>query len=537
LKIEQQELEDRQVQLTVEVPEDESQAALKSAAKRLSKGARIPGFRPGKAPYNIVVRQFGEEAVLEEALETLGQQIYRQAIEEQDISPFAPGSFDEVISKDPLVLQFTIPLPPKVDLDDYRALRVPYEAPEVSDEDLEDVLENLRQGQALIEPVERPAQRSDLVVADVAGELQPDDDGEAESLIDEKGVSIVLEEDADWPFPGIADHLEGLEAGSELDVEHIFPDDYPSETLRGRTAAFHLTIQDVKSRFVPQWSDDLARNLGEFEDLLDLRIKVRKQIQEQATQRAENEYTNQALDALLENSTIEFPPILLEEEIDDMVRDFEGRLRGQNLTLDDYMKIENLSQEELRGSFADRARDRLKRALALGRIVELEDLKVEAQEIDAEIDRIMEPFGDRGQDLRKTLEAPRGLRRLENDLLTRSAVDRLMAIARGELEADTEGETVPVKPAIESEREEEASGDDKADEAGTKGEAPVNQAAVEGESAEETSEIEPAAEGETKAKTPASEPAVEAETPADITLRQAESEAPDSLETPEGKVE
>ncbi len=537
MKIEQQELEDRQVQLTVEVPDDESQAALRSAARRLSKAARIPGFRPGKAPYNIVVRQFGEEAVLEEALETLGQKIYRQAIDEQDISPFAPGSFDEVISKQPLVLQFTIPLAPKVDLDDYKALRLPYEAPEVSDEDLKEVLENLRQGQALIEPVERPAQMSDLAVADVTAELQPDDDGEAESLIDEKGVSLILEEEADWPFPGIADHLEGLEAGSELDVEYTFPDDYPSETLRGRTAAFHLTVQDVKSRFVPQWSDDLARNLGEFEDLLDLRIKVRKQIQEQATQRAENEYADQALDALLERSTIEFPPVLLEEEIDDMVRDFEGRLRGQNLTLDDYLKIEGKSHEDLRAGFADRARDRLKRALALGRLVELEDLKVEPLEIDAEIDRIMEPFGDRAQDLRKTLEAPRGQRRLENDLLTRSAVGRLMAIARGDLEAGIEGEAGPSEPAVEIETEQEASGDDFAVDAGTQGEAPAIEPAVETGTEEGAQGNDLAAEAQMKQEAAASKTAVEAETQADTTLRQAEPEIPDSIETPEGEAE
>lgn len=453
MKIEHQPLEDRQVQLTVEVPEDESQAALRSAAKRLSKGARIPGFRPGKAPYNIVVRQFGEEAVLEEALEALGQKIYRQAIEQEDISPFAPGSFDEVISKDPLVLRFTIPLAPEIDLDDYRQLRLPYEAPEVTDETLEEVLENLRQGQALIEPVERPAQQGDVVNADITGELQASDEEQAESLLDDKGVSILVEPETDWPFPGISEHLEGVEAGSELDLEHTFPEDYPGEALRGRTATFYIQVQDVKSRLVPQWTDDLARNLGDFEDLLDLRIKVRQQIKEQSTQRAEDEYANQVLDALLEGATVQFPPVLLEEEIDDIQRDFERQVRAQNLTLEDYLKIEDISLDELRAGFEVRARDRLKRALALGKIVELEDLNVEAQDINDQIDRIMEPFGDRGEDLRKTLEAPQGKRRLENDLLSRAAVERLMAIARGELEAEAQSEAPVSEPSDEAEAE------------------------------------------------------------------------------------
>lgn len=455
MRIEREQLEDRQLQLTVEVSEERSQAALRAAARRLSKNARIPGFRPGKAPYNIVVRQFGEAAVLEEALDSLGQQIYREAIEQEEIQPFAPGSFDEIVRTEPLTLRFTIPLSPEVDLGDYEAVRLDYEQPEVTDETLEEVLENLRQGQALIEPVERPAEPGDVVLADVTGDLQPTEHEEGESLVDEKGVSILLEEETDWPFPGIADELISAEPGSELDLEYTFPDDYPSESLQGRTGTFHLEIQDVKSRLVPQWTDDLAQNLGDFEDLLDLRIKVREQLQEQTTQRAENEYANQVLEAVMGGSQVEFPPVLLEEEIDDIVRDFERQLRGQNLTLEDYLKIEDMSEEALRTEFEARGRDRLKRALILGKVVEVEDLTVEPEEIAEHIDQIMEPFGEGGNDLRASLEAPGGKRRIENDLLTQKAVERLMAIARDEpeepepgLEVAASTEEAPAEPAV-----------------------------------------------------------------------------------------
>ncbi|MGB2895667.1 MAG: trigger factor family protein, partial [Anaerolineales bacterium] len=189
MKIERQDLENRQVELQVEVASDQIQTAMRAAARRLSRGTKIPGFRPGKAPYEVILGKFGEDVIFEEALDSLGQEIYRDALEETEIEPYAPGSLDEIIREDPLKLRYTVPLAPDVDLGTYRDIRIPFEDAEVTDEAFEEALEEIRQRQALIEPVNRPAEETDLVIVDLSGELLDPEDEEDAKLLDMKDIS------------------------------------------------------------------------------------------------------------------------------------------------------------------------------------------------------------------------------------------------------------------------------------------------------------------------------------------------------------
>lgn len=284
MKIQTENLQDRQVQLTVEVPADRIGPAMRSAARRLGKNTKIPGFRPGKVPYEVLVGRFGEEAVFEEALDSLGQEVYSQALEESKLDPIAPGTLNEVVSRDPLVLRYNVPLTPEVDLGKYRKLRLDFEPAQVTDEALEEVLENLRQRRALIEPADRPSRMGDVLVLDVDGELEQADDPKERTILKEEGISLLLDAENDWPAPGIAEQLAGMAAGDERSVDHTFAEDYATEDLRGKTAQFRFRCKEVKSRLVPEWTDDLARGMGEYEDLLDLRLKVRESLKEQAEQ-------------------------------------------------------------------------------------------------------------------------------------------------------------------------------------------------------------------------------------------------------------
>jgi len=435
LKIETQELEDRQVELTVEVPDDRVQAAKRSSAKRLSKDTRIPGFRPGKAPYEVIVSKFGEEVIFEEALEILGQEAYRESLEDAELDPYAPGSLEEVVSREPLVLRFTVPLVPEVELGDYREIRIPYEATEVTDEAVESMMEELRQRQALIEPVERPAEDSDLVVLDIHGELVNEEDDEDVELVNQEGISVLVDEETDFPFLGIYEHLLGIVEGDEKTVEHTFPEDYAAEDLQNKPASFQLKCIGVKSRFVPEWSDDLAKSIGEFEDLLDLRIKVRESLTEQSTQEAESAYAEQVMEMVMEGAQVTYPPVVLENETDHLMRDLEMRLSSQNLAFDDYLKIEGKNVEEIRDELKPAAEERVSRGLVLGQVVEEENLEVDDEEITQEIDRMLESLGDSGNDsLKEVFDTPEGRNRIGMDLLTKKAIDRLMDISKGEAE-------------------------------------------------------------------------------------------------------
>ncbi|MCK4962720.1 MAG: trigger factor [Anaerolineales bacterium] len=434
MKIETEALEDRQVQITVEIPDERLQAAMRSTARRLSRETRIPGFRPGKAPYNIIINKFGEEIVFEETLDDLGKEIYRQALEEAELDPYGPGSLDEVVSRDPLVIRYTVPLPPEVDLGSYREIRISWEDPQVTDDALEAVLEDLRQRRALIEPADRPAQLSDVVVLNISGELREPPDERDATLLDNKGVEVLVAEETDWPIPGIVEHLIDLEAGDERHFEYEFPEDYPSEDLQNLSADFHLTCLEVKSRIVPNWSDDLARNIGEYNDLLDLRLKIRGDLLERAQHQAEAEFAQRVIEATIEGATISYPPLLLQDEVSEMRTELERRLTGQNLSLEDYLKIEKKTDEELRSELEPRAIERLNRALILGKLVEVEELEVGEEEVSSEIDRIIAPFKDQSEDIRKSFDNPMSRRHLTLDLLTTKAIKHLVAIAKDELE-------------------------------------------------------------------------------------------------------
>lgn len=432
MKVETQDLEDRQVQLTIEVPVDRFKTAMRSAAKRLSKASRIPGFRPGKVPYEVAVGRFGEETVFQEALDHLGQELYRQALEDSDLEPIAPGILDEVVSREPLTLRYRVPLTPEVELGDYKKLRLDFEVPEVGDEAVDAVMEDLRQRRALIEPADRPSQLSDVIVVDVRGELTEPEGDDDPLILEEKEVSLLLGPENDWPIPDIAQHLEGIAAGEERTVSHTFADDYANESLRGQEASFHFRCQEVKSRLVPEWSDDLAQSMGDYESLLDLRIKVRESLTESAGREAEADYAEKAIQALLESASLNYPPVLLESEQQELVEDLERRLRSQNLDLQTYLKAENQTPEELLEELKPRAKNRLERALVLGKLVDEEQIEVEDQEVEQRIQSMSRTLGD--ANLQQALQSDTARRRIRNDLLVDKAVERLVGLAKGETE-------------------------------------------------------------------------------------------------------
>jgi trigger factor len=416
--------------MTVEVSEDRVKPALQAAAREISRRHPVRGFRPGKAPLEYVVREYGERAVYEMALEDLGQKVYAEALDQEKIEAYGPGSMVEMQLK-PLVLKFVVPLKPIVDLGDYRALRVPYTAPTVSEDEVQRVLNNLRERQAVLEPVERPAQLGDVVTLDInafLGEgLNPSD-----FLMTDKDVALQLDENGDWPMPGFPQKMIGIAAGETRKFDLVFADDYANESLRGQTAHFEVTAKEVKQRSLPELNDDFAREVGDFQTFEELQNRVREDLRRQVERVTEREYSDAVLNQLVAQSTIVYPPHLLEQELQDLLEDLDRRLREQNLTLDDYLKIEGKTQEQLKEENRSRAEERLKRALVLGRIVEAERIEVTPEEVKAEIDRQSAFFGDQAGRVLQILKSDQGRQSLVIEMLTNKAVQRLMAIARGE---------------------------------------------------------------------------------------------------------
>ncbi|MBI3176640.1 MAG: trigger factor, partial [Chloroflexi bacterium] len=455
-KIEQQPLDTCEVRLSVEVDPAEAEQAKRAAARRLAQKYKIPGFRLGKAPYEIIARHLGESAVWEEAMEPLGQKVYKAALTEAGLHAFAPGQLVDV-KLDPVTFTFNVPLPPEVALGDYRSARLGYDDPEITEEALDAALEHLREHQAVLEPVERAAQLGDVITMDIAGAAEPAADPSAEApadsagpvepapaaedvatppgdefLLDDKDIEVLLDPELEWPVPGFVETVAGIAVGEERHIELRFPDDYGNETLRGRLGKFDVKCTSVKSRSVPEWDDELAKSLGEYESLADMREKVRAELFASAQHEKTEEYNRSVVDVVVAGASVRFPPALLQEEVDDLVQDLDRRLHEQKLTVNDYLKIQKLTLEKLRADLEAPARERLRRSLVLSKVIAVEGVEVTDSDITERIERIVSPFGDNSDRFRELFQTEVARRSTRLDLLTEKAIARLASIARGE---------------------------------------------------------------------------------------------------------
>lgn len=440
MKITREDLGDRQVKLTITVDQERVDRALRGVARRVSKDYNIPGFRRGRAPYHVILQRFGRETLLGEIVDELGQEVFKEALESEELKPYDVGVLEDV-QLDPLVFQLRVPLMPKVDLGDYRQLRL--EAPEVTVEaqKVEDELERLRQANVILEPAgDRPAQIGDWVSLDVNAQIG------GESLIDREAHEMVLDAEKKEFELGFAEQVVGIKAGEEKQFALTLSDDWGEEQA-GQEAAFAVTLHEIRSRILPELDDDLARTIGDYDTLEELRKAIRDQFEADARREADAGYAEAVLEALVAQSTIEYPPQLIEEHVEDEVKDLERRLEAQNLPLDDYFKLTGQTEETYRESLRPRTGAAVRRGLALSELARQEKLGVEWEEVSDRISLLSAGWGDRAGEVREMLSEPAQVRSITNRLLTDKAVQRLVDIAKGQAPPLEAGDQEPAEEA------------------------------------------------------------------------------------------
>ena len=439
MKITTEPLENHQLILTIEVDEERTQQAMRRAARQIARQVNIPGFRKGKAPYDVIVQRHGEDTVRKEAADILAQEVYLEALEQEGIEPYALGVLDEVVLR-PITFRLTIPLRPTVDLGDYHNYRLKPPKVKVSKKEVQQALEAIREQNAVLEPVDRPAALNDMVVMDLAGQT-------ADEVVFLKGndARILLDAESTEPAPGFAEAIVGMEADEERTFTLTLPDDFPREELQGQEAEFTAKLAEVYKRILPELDDDLARTVGNIDSFKELQEHVRGQLRQAAQEKAGGEYAGQVLEAIIEQTQVEYPPVMLEEELNAAVEDFKQQVRHQaRLSLEDYLHIQGKTMEELREELRPQATARLKRALVMGEVVRLEGLEVDEEEIGAHIEQVSASWGARADEVRTSLDSGEGRRTVRSRLLTDGAVQRLVTIAKGEAEeqgSGGEGET------------------------------------------------------------------------------------------------
>ncbi len=395
MKIETEIRDDHQARLTVELDESSMEDAKQRAARKLARQVKIPGFRPGKAPYAMILRQIGEGAILEEATEILVNDIYPQAIEEAGIEPYGPGSLENVESVEPPKFEFLVPLRAEVELGDYRSVSISYEYEPVTEDAVEQAVQELRERQAVLEPADRPVQEGDMVYIRLSGKRTQAPEGEDPTLVRERPMPVIVEEESadtttEWPFPGFSRQVIGMSAGDEKTLTHTFSQESQFESLRGVEAEFQVKVEEVKARLLPELNDDFAQAAGEFSTLEELYQRVRDDLDAQARNQYHEEYDEKVLEEMVNISTIKYAPQMLEQEIDSTIEQLNSRLAQQNQDIDLYLKAREMDMDALREEVRPTAETQLKRKLVLMEIAEAEKIVLDPDEVQSETIRTME---------------------------------------------------------------------------------------------------------------------------------------------------
>ena len=473
MNIQTERLEDHQIKLLVEADAADWEKAKRQAARKLAKRVKIPGFRPGKAPYPVIVKHLGEAAITEEGLDILVDEIYPRILEEAEVEPYGPGRLEDVTSFDPPTLEFIVPLKPKVELGDYKSLKLPYEPPEVSDEDVEAVIENLRERSAASEAVERPAEEGDVVYLRVSAKRLDIEDEEDATLYSGQFSSARLGEENSASdrqfFEGFSKHLYGLAPQEEKTFTHTYPEDYIDEELRGVEVEFHVLVTNVQSLKLPELNDEFAQEVSEFETLEELRADIREHLEEQALGEYLEEYSDEVVEKLVESSTIHFPPQAVEHEKHHVLNNLEMRLSQQGLTLDLYKEFSGQSAEEFEADLARAAEHNVKRELVLAEVARAEEIEPDPEKFNQASTTMLntitaEMTPKQVRDLQKKGDIANLLSHIAIDLTFQRTVEYLTTIARGEPwppenespEDQTESETEAEAPAAEEQPAPEA---------------------------------------------------------------------------------
>jgi trigger factor len=430
MKVITEDVGNRQIALNIEAEDAELDKSLDEAYHHLVKEVSIPGFRKGKAPRAVLVQHVGKQSLLHEALEHLIPQLYRQAIESQELEPIARPEI-EIIQTEPLVFKAMVSLKPEIKLGDCHSIRLdPSPVVKITRKEIAAAIDEFRERQGAWVPVDRPVKLGDLVTIDVEASV------DGKPWLNHKGVLYEVDKDSRSPVPGFASHLLGAEKSKEMTFGLTIPGDYPIKEMCDKEGAFKVTVSEIKEKQLSELDDELARSAG-YDNLAAMKKKVAADLRAQSEARNRAELRQKALDALVEISEVSYPPILEDEEIMALLRDEAQRLGFRELA--EYVKKSNKTEEELKQELRPVAKKRLIRSLVLEKFAEEEKIEINSSEVDNKVGEI----ANGAEDKEKTTQffsLPQIRQSIEQSLRMQKTMDRLLQIAIGNGEVTTKEE-------------------------------------------------------------------------------------------------
>ncbi len=420
MKVTAERIDNHKTVLNFEIPQAEVSKALEKAYRKLANQVNIPGFRKGKAPRKVVETRIGKEALLDEAFEILAPEAYSKALKEQEIEPVGRPEIEVVtLAEDqPLVFKATVIKMPEVTLGQYKDLAIEKTVAEITDADVDAELEKNRNRNAKMIVVEgAELKQGDLAIIDFKGFIDgtPFEGGE--------GKSYPLEIGSGSFIPGFEDQLIGAKSGEEREVTVSFPADYFVAELAGKEAKFTVTIHDVKRKEVPELDDEFAKETSDFETLAELKADIKNKLEQAAIAKSEHEFRTAVLKAAVDNSQVDVPDIMIENQISNMIQDFDLNLQQRGMKLDKYLEYTKMDIAALRANYRESALYNVKTDLVLEAIVKVEKFTATPEEMQQEVANMAANYQTTVEEIMKVISETNRFQALQDSVLRRKAVE------------------------------------------------------------------------------------------------------------------
>jgi len=392
--------EKNQAVISFEIDKDTMEKCTAAAFQKNRGRYAVPGFRKGKAPRKMVEQFYGQGVFFEDAFNDAFPALYEASVKEHELTPVDQPSIEleDVLDDGTVKVKATVTLMPEVKLGQYKGIKVDLVEYNVTDEDVDhEVQHALEHASRFVDVDSRPVQNGDTVGLNYSGSVDgvKFDGGTAENQTLEIGSGSFI--------PGFEEQMIGMTIGEEKALNVKFPDDYHAEDLKGKEAVFDVKVLSIKEKQVPALDDEFAKDVSEFDTLEEYKNDIRAKKAEQKKQQAETEMENKMIEAIADNAEIDIPDCMVEQQIDQQLRDMEMRMSYQGLKMEDYMKYTGMTLDKMRDMYRDGAKKTVKIQLTLGQIIKDEKIEATEDEITAEIDKYAANYGAQGEEFKKNI--------------------------------------------------------------------------------------------------------------------------------------
>ncbi len=410
-------LEPNIVKLTFNVELDKFEKGVDYAYNRIKNDVKIEGFRKGKVPKQMIIAQYGKEVFYEEALNFFMPELFENAIKEHSLDPVSQPYTKVVdVNDEGAVVEVQIFVKPEVTVENYKGVEVKVEDPEVTEEEIENFLNQEREKSArIIDASDRAVQNGDIVSIDFEGFV----DGVA--FEGGKGEDYDLTIGSGTFIDTFEEQLVGLNVNDEKTVEVTFPENYGQADLAGKPAQFKCKVNDIKTRELPELNDEFAGDVSEFDTLDEFKADIKKNLTNRKTQELSYKKENDIMEALIEATEITVPLIMVENQINSQIRAFEAQLKQQGMELGQYLQFLGQDEKQLRDMYREQSEKQVRGRLILEAIAKAEGFEVNDSDVDAEIEKISSAYGMPVEEL-KSVMRPEDVDGLKQDIATQKAL-------------------------------------------------------------------------------------------------------------------